>query len=43
MNTVIGGDSYDYLFKMVVIGGNFTADIDSGVGKSNLLSRFSSN
>lgn len=26
-------DTYDYLFKIVIIG-------DSGVGKSNLLSRF---
>ncbi|KAI7899028.1 putative ras-related GTP-binding protein [Cokeromyces recurvatus] len=29
-------DEYDYLFKLVLIG-------DSGVGKSNLLSRFTSN
>lgn len=29
-------DSYDYLFKVVLIG-------DSGVGKSNLLSRFTRN
>ncbi|VDK63184.1 unnamed protein product [Cylicostephanus goldi] len=29
-------DNYDYLFKVVLIG-------DSGVGKSNLLSRFARN
>jgi Ras-related protein Rab-11A len=29
-------DDYDYLFKVVLIG-------DSGVGKSNLLSRFTKN
>jgi Ras-related protein Rab-11A len=29
----VSDDSYDYLFKTVLIG-------DSGVGKSNLLSRF---
>lgn len=29
-------DEYDYLFKLVIIG-------DSGVGKSNLLSRFTRN
>lgn len=31
-----GEDEYDYLFKLVLIG-------DSGVGKSNLLSRFTRN
>lgn len=31
-----GSDDYDYLFKIVLIG-------DSGVGKSNLLSRFTRN
>ena len=31
-----GDDEYDYLFKVVLIG-------DSGVGKSNLLSRFTKN
>lgn len=31
-----GEDEYDYLFKVVLIG-------DSGVGKSNLLSRFTKN
>ena len=31
-----GHDEYDYLFKLVLIG-------DSGVGKSNLLSRFTRN
>ncbi len=29
-------DKYDYLFKIVLVG-------DSGVGKSNLLSRFTQN
>ena len=29
-------DDYDYLFKVVLIG-------DSGVGKSNILSRFTKN
>lgn len=31
-----GSVEYDYLFKIVLIG-------DSGVGKSNLLSRFTKN
>jgi Ras-related protein Rab-11A len=35
-NTVTNDDEYDYLFKVVLIG-------DSGVGKSNLLSRFTRN
>ena len=34
--TVVFLYSYDYLFKVVLIG-------DSGVGKSNLLSRFTRN
>ena len=34
--TARGDDEYDYLFKVVLIG-------DSGVGKSNLLSRFTKN
>eukprot|EP01134_Creolimax_fragrantissima_P005593 CFRG5593T1 len=34
--TDIDNDTYDYLFKIVLIG-------DSGVGKSNLLSRFTRN
>src|ERR1700712_3440916 len=33
---VLTDDEYDYLFKIVLIG-------DSGVGKSNLLSRFTRN
>ncbi|KAF3342084.1 GTP-binding protein [Carex littledalei] len=33
---LIAPDDYDYLFKVVLIG-------DSGVGKSNLLSRFTRN
>ena len=33
---MIREDEYDYLFKVVLIG-------DSGVGKSNLLSRFTRN
>eukprot|EP00614_Pseudopedinella_elastica_P006753 CAMPEP_0172594428 /NCGR_PEP_ID=MMETSP1068-20121228/13813_1 /TAXON_ID=35684 /ORGANISM="Pseudopedinella elastica, Strain CCMP716" /LENGTH=133 /DNA_ID=CAMNT_0013392443 /DNA_START=47 /DNA_END=449 /DNA_ORIENTATION=- len=32
----MAGEEYDYLFKVVLIG-------DSGVGKSNLLSRFTRN
>ncbi|KAK4770797.1 hypothetical protein SAY87_031329 [Trapa incisa] len=36
MGTYRADDDYDYLFKVVLIG-------DSGVGKSNLLTRFSRN
>ena len=36
MNMIRGEHDYDYLFKIVLIG-------DSGVGKSNLLSRFTRN
>jgi len=36
MSTTTSDDEYDYLFKVVLIG-------DSGVGKSNLLSRFTRN
>jgi len=36
MATPRADDDYDYLFKVVIIG-------DSGVGKSNLLSRFTRN
>lgn len=32
----VGDHEYDYLFKIVLIG-------DSGVGKSNILSRFTRN
>ncbi|GJX11603.1 Ras-related protein RabA1f [Tanacetum coccineum] len=35
-STTFADDDYDYLYKVVLIG-------DSGVGKSNLLSRFSKN
>ncbi|XP_048607232.1 ras-related protein RABA1e-like isoform X2 [Brassica napus] len=35
-NSNIADDDYDYLFKLVLIG-------DSGVGKTNLLSRFTRN
>ena len=36
MSTYRADEDYDYLFKLVLIG-------DSGVGKSNLLSRFTRN
>lgn len=36
MGTFRADEDYDYLFKVVLIG-------DSGVGKSNLLSRFTRN
>ena len=36
INFISRDDEYDYLFKMILIG-------DSGVGKSNLLTRFSRN
>ncbi|KAI0985269.1 hypothetical protein GJ496_000152 [Pomphorhynchus laevis] len=36
MNSLAMDENYDYLFKLVLIG-------DSGVGKSNLLSRFTRN
>ncbi|KAJ7272973.1 ras family-domain-containing protein [Mycena rebaudengoi] len=36
LSTMTEGSNYDYLFKVVLIG-------DSGVGKSNLLSRFTRN
>jgi small GTP-binding protein len=34
---------YDCLFKLVLIGGMFLINIDSGVGKTNVLSRFAQN
>jgi small GTP-binding protein len=37
------GEGFDFLFKMVVIGGIDNIIIDSGVGKTNLLSRFEKN
>ena len=37
------GEGFDFLFKMVVIGGTLTITTDSGVGKTNLLSRFEKN
>jgi len=37
------GEGFDFLFKMVVIGGTLAIIIDSGVGKTNLLSRFEKN
>lgn len=37
------GKEYDYLFKMVLIGGSRSLSSDSGVGKTNILSRFASN
>ena len=36
MRSVKADDDYDYLFKVVLVG-------DSGVGKSNLISRFTRN
>ena len=43
MSKSIVNDQFDYLFKLVVIGGILYPDKDSGVGKTNLLSRFSNN
>ena len=37
------GEGFDFLFKMVVIGGKVGIYADSGVGKTNLLSRFEKN
>ena len=37
------GENFDFLFKMVVIGGTACHRVDSGVGKTNLLSRFEKN
>jgi Ras-related protein Rab-11A len=36
-------EHYDFLFKLVLIGGTTMFEVDSGVGKTNLLSRFSNN
>ncbi|KAK6017164.1 hypothetical protein OSTOST_17348, partial [Ostertagia ostertagi] len=35
-SVMVDADGYDYLYKIILIG-------DSGVGKSNLLSRFARN
>ena len=37
------GENFDFLFKMVVIGGTTILIADSAVGKTNLLSRFEKN
>jgi small GTP-binding protein len=34
---------YDCLFKFVLIGGLISFNVDSGVGKTNILSRFAYN
>ena len=34
------GEGFDFLFKLVVIGGMSACESDSAVGKTNLLSRF---
>lgn len=44
MASTIIGENFDFLLKMVVIGGNnLSLFADSGVGKTNLLSRFEKN
>lgn len=36
-------EDYDGQFKLIVVGGKIKPDIDSGVGKTNLLTRFTRN
>lgn len=36
-------EDYDYLFKIVLIGTIWTIQGDSGVGKTNILSKFIKN
>ena len=41
MSKTVFGDQTDFLFKLVVIGGIIEYKSDSGVGKTNLLTRYS--
>jgi hypothetical protein len=42
MSSLMIGETFDLLLKMVVIGGNYLThlNLDTAVGKTNLLSRF---